>query len=100
MNPAPYRYCVYGLSVVSDAPLALPAYVDSGLGEVECRSAPASAFRAAADSAAFDSRSASWYQYARLADGSSYVRWDAIGEFLVTPDGGCITSHRAAASSI
>ena len=95
-----YRYGVYGIDVVSDAPLDLPAYSDGGLARVECRSAPASVFLAAMQGVDFDRRSDSWYRYASLRDGSIYVRWDTIGEFLVAADGCRITCRRVEASSV
>jgi hypothetical protein len=89
-----HRYCVYGIVVLSDTPLALPEYAHDGLGHVECLTAPASVFRAAMRGAPFDGEPDSWYRYAVLDDGSTYVRWDAIGEFLVAADGRRITCRR------
>ena len=92
-GPAPnlvtarHRYCVYGIAVVSDTPLALPRYSDGGLGEVECLSGSASFFHRAARDIVFDPGAGSWYRYAPLGDGSSYVRWESVGEFLVNADG-------------
>lgn len=94
-----HRYCVYGMVVVSDAPLALPVYADGGLGQIELSSAPASLFRTAMERVAFDPRSDSWNQYAFLPDGSTYVRWDGVGEFLVAPDGRRIACRRDQESS-
>jgi hypothetical protein len=93
------RYGVYGITVVSDTPLALPDYSDSALGKVEFVSAPASVFLAAMHGVNFDPRSDSWYRYAFLHDGSTYVRWDDVGEFLVAADGRRITCRRAETSS-
>jgi len=89
-----YRYCVYGVVVVSDIPLALPEYSNGSLGYVELIDAPASVFLAALDSAGIDPRSDSWYRYASLHDGSTYVRWDNVGQFLVARDGRRITCHK------
>src|SRR6267154_4212463 len=94
-----FRYCVYGMVVVSDAPIALPLYSHGGLGQVECLSAPASAFATAMRGIEFDSRSDAWYRYAFLRDGSTYVRWDTVGEFLVSADGRRIVCRRADGSS-
>jgi len=96
---AQYRYCIYGIRIVSDTPLSLPEYADGGLGHVECAMAPASAFAEAMQGAAFDSRSYSWYRYALLPDGATYVQWDTVGEFLVAADGRRITCRRAEQSS-
>jgi hypothetical protein len=91
---ARHRYGVYGLAVVSDIPLALPDYSHGGLGQVECINAPASVFLRAMRGVDFDAGSNSWYRYASLQDGSTYVRWDAVGEFLVAADGRRITCRR------
>ena len=63
-----HRYCVYGIVVVSDTPLALPEYSYGGLGEVEILRAPASVFLTALQGVRFDPRSDSWYRYAFLHD--------------------------------
>jgi hypothetical protein len=94
-----YRYGVYGIVVVSDTPLALPDYSRGGLGQVECLSAPASVFLAATREACFDPRSDFWYRFAFLPDGSTYARWDAVGEFLVAADGRRIACRRMEGSS-
>jgi len=100
MNATPHRYCVYGIGVDSDLPLALPECADGGLGHVECRSAPASAFLAAAERARGDRAPDSWYRYAALDDGSAYVRWDTVGEFLVAADGRAIAARRMERASL
>ncbi len=94
-----HRYCVYGIAIVSDTPLALPEYSDGDLGQVECASAPASVFLTAIGGGDFDPRSDSWYRYAFLHDGSTYVRWGTVGEFLVAADGRRIVCRRAEESS-
>jgi hypothetical protein len=91
---ARHRYCVYGIAVVSDTPLALPDFAYGGLGQVECLSAPASVFLEARRGVDFDPGSNSWYRYASLHDGSTYVRWDSVGEFVVAADGRRITCRR------
>ena len=105
-GPAPnlvtahHRYCVYGIAVVSDTPLALPRYSDGGLGEVECLSGSASFFHRVTRDIVFDPGAGSWYRYAPLGDDSSYVRWESVGEFLVNADGRRITYRRFEGSSI
>jgi hypothetical protein len=94
-----HRYCVYGFVIVSDIPLVLPEYSQGGLGLVEVLSADPTVFLAAMQGVAFDPRSDSWYQYASLRDGSTYVRWDTVGEFLVTGDGRRITCRQVKGSS-
>ncbi len=100
MTRPPYRYSVYGIEVLSDTPLALPASCGGGLGTVEFRSAAEVDFLTAIATAEFDTRSESWYRYAWLPDGSAYVRWEAVGEFLVTANGRCIRWRKFDESSI
>jgi hypothetical protein len=95
-----YRYSVYGIEVLSDTPLALPACIGRGLGTVEFRSASAADFVTAVATAEFDPLSESWYRYAWLPDGSAYVRWESVGEFLVAENGRCIRWRRFDESSV
>jgi hypothetical protein len=94
-----HRYSVYGVSIASDMPLALPDYSGGHLGDVECLSRPASFFLAAVQGVAGQARSDPWYRYAALDDGSTYVRWENIGEFLVANDGRRIMCRCETASS-
>src|SRR4051812_5433699 len=80
-------------------PLSLPEYSEGGLGRVECSCAPASVFAAAVERARFQSHPGSWYGYGVVDDGSTYVRWDGVGEFLVAADGGRIACQREHAAS-
>jgi len=89
-----HRYGVYGIRVLSDAPLDLPEYSDDGLGCVEFVTARPPSFADALRGATFRSRPGSWYRYAFLPDGSSYVRWENVGEFLVAADGRRIVCRR------
>jgi hypothetical protein len=90
----PYRYGVYGIRVLSDRPLDLPDYSDDDLGCVQCVTARGSSFADVLKGATFRSRPGSWYRYASLLDGSSYVRWDNVGEFLVSADGRRVVCRR------
>ena len=95
-----YRYGVYGIRVASDIPLALPAYVDAPpLGDVACVSGSADVFAAALAGADFRSPSESWYQYAFLQDGATYVRWQDVGEFIVDRQGRQVWYRRDERSS-
>src|SRR5436190_18834264 len=90
-----HRYCVYGIEIASDSPLALPNYSHDALGQVECLQAPGPIFEKAIENAVLDSPSDSWYRYGVIGDGSTYVSWDSIGEFLVASDGRRIVCRRA-----
>ena len=61
---------------------------------MECVSAPAAAFVEATESVGDDCGADTWYRYAVLREGSTYVRWRTIGEFLVAADGRRIMSRR------
>jgi hypothetical protein len=100
MTRPPYRYSVYGIEVLSDTPLALPGSIGGGLGSVEFRSATPADFLTAIATAEFDPRSDPWYRYAWLPDGSTYVRWESVGEFLVAENGRCIRWRRFDESSV
>jgi hypothetical protein len=85
--PAEYQYCVYGITVHSEIPLALPELREGGLAQVQIRTAPAALFEGAIQGVELQGDPDSWYQYAFLPDGSTYARWQGVGEFLVTADG-------------
>jgi hypothetical protein len=95
-----YRYGVYGMVISSDTPLDLPTDTHGGVARVECVSAPAAAFLAATDGSGDAADRDSWYQYIVLRDGSTYVRWRTVGEFLVAADGRRITCRRFDRASV
>jgi hypothetical protein len=86
-----YRYGVYGISLRSQIPLSLPAPEDSSLQEIELRIGSSSLFSKALQGATLRPDPAAWYQHAHLPDGSTYVRWEGLFEFLVSADGRRIT---------
>ena len=86
-----YRYCVYGVRVLSDMRLNLPDHPDGQLAKVRVRLAPASYFQKLLQGVDFEPLSDSWYRFARLPDASSYARWEGVGEFAVSGDGRRIT---------
>jgi hypothetical protein len=94
-----HRYGVYGIDIVSDRPLAMPAYSHDPLGRVECVRGAAAVFDAARQTTALERAPDAWHQYAALGDGSTYVRWQGVGEFLVAANGRRITSRPAADGS-
>lgn len=94
-----HRYGVYGIDIVSDHPLTMPRYSHDPLCRVDCVQGRPAIFDDALRTTAVDSTPDAWHQYAALADGSTYVRWQGVGEFLVAADGRRITSRPAAAAS-
>jgi hypothetical protein len=98
--PPRHHYNVYGIGIDSDTPLALPRQTHAALCHVQCRRAPASTFaRTVKDTPGDELPSDSWYRYAALRDGSTYVRWNKVGEFLVTADGRRVDCRRERLSS-
>ena len=91
---SPYRYCVYGITLDSEIPLALPVHGYGNLGQLDLRTAPASYFSDISRSLALQQNSGSFYQFGCLPDGSSYVRWEGVGEFLISADGRRITGRQ------
>jgi hypothetical protein len=90
----PYRYFVYGITLHSEILLALPEQGHGELGQIELRVAPASFFSEAARGLSLHPDSESFYQSRFLRDGSTYVRWEGVGEFVISPDGRQITGRQ------
>ncbi len=98
ITPA-YRYGVYGITVLSEIPLALPAHPEASLAQVEFVTASAKFFQRASAGAQFQSGADAWYHYAFLPDGSTYANWIGVGEFIVSPGGVRVTCRRFAEAS-
>jgi hypothetical protein len=94
-----YRYGVYGIRLISDMLLDLPECSELPLAEIEIREKTPEFFAAAIDGAHLERRS-DWYWFATQRDGSAYVRWNQVGEFLVSPQGRKISWLRAPGASV
>jgi len=94
-----HAYRVYGVGIRSDGPLALPHYSHDPLGEVSCAQVAEPIFAAALADAVVDTQTDPWTRRAVTRDGSAYVGWDAIGEFLVSSNGERILCRRASGCS-
>ena len=96
MNRAPKAYRLYGLVVRSALTLPCRAHHDqTGSSHVHLRRAPAAEFAAARGRRAPDR----WFFKRRLADGTTYLRWRGLCEFLVSPDGTRIRYHPLASAT-
>src|SRR5947207_7154887 len=84
-----HDYCVYGLSLRSRIPLRYPESARRA-GEIVVVSASPAPFRKLLNGA-FRQTAKSGVEHARLADGSTYLRWKGLSEFLVSADGNRIT---------
>jgi hypothetical protein len=91
-----FRYHAYGSVVTSDFPLALPGHQGPMLAAVHCRTAPQERFATArTDLGSVDA----FHRWALLADGSTYVGWNNVGEFIVSEDGHLVECCRADGSA-
>ena len=80
-------YCVYGVHLKSVLPLSGPPLADSRTALAELSMGSASLFSRARREAGISPEKGDWFQYARLTDGSDYVQWSGLFEFLVSADG-------------
>lgn len=80
-------YHVYGLRLKSQWPLPYPEVAGPYHAEVELYEASAAFFSDASKNAPTEPDKPEWYYHARLRDGSDYLRWWGLFEFLVTSDG-------------
>ena len=85
---------MYGLTIDSDIPLALSPEGCGELGHVELCAEESVLFELVSARARIASRPNEWCRYGFLPDDSTYVRWDGVGEFLVSPDGRHIAYRR------
>ena len=79
-------YSLYGLSLDSSLPLPCPGVGRRRAGPVRLLDGEPGRFSRARP-AAPPRGPGDWFQYTRLADGSAYVRWKGLFEFLVSRDG-------------
>lgn len=86
-SAAHFTYRVYGVTVRSS--VRLPCRLDrSGAPpDVRLSSAPSSRFRSARTLAPPQKGPHAWFRCLRLQDGTTYLRWSELFEFLVSPDG-------------
>jgi hypothetical protein len=80
-------YHLYGLCVRSQWRLPYGECAEADLPAVELVEGPALLFEEAVREAAEKPRAADWFQYTYLRDGSHYLRWSDLFEFLVSADG-------------
>jgi hypothetical protein len=95
----PFHYGVYGIALHSEIPLCLPRHQDTSLAAVHIRTASSKWFADAIQGLELQQAPSSWYRYAQLPDGSSYARWEDVGEFLASADGSAIVCRQAGDAS-
>lgn len=84
----PSVYQVYGLRLRSHLPLACPQDLRVCHADVELVAAPAFLLPAA-----IRPNPDHWFHHAALDDGSTYLLWTRLSEFLISPDGRRISCH-------
>ncbi len=82
-------YRIYGVRLKSHWSLPLHEMEGRGssLAEVELSAGPVALFRQASSEATRRSGGEDWFQHLQLRDGSDYLRWSGLFEFLVSTDG-------------
>ena len=80
-------YSVYGIRLLSPIRLSLKESSDPGLFDIKLRMVPAVLLRDLLGDTPLKRPGRCAYQYAQCQDGSTYVRWDDIGEFLISGSG-------------
>ena len=88
----PYKYSLYGIPIRSHWPLPCAETPNAAPEAVELVEAPAEFFAPAAQEAAGHPNAADWFHQARLRDGSTYLRWSGLFEFLISADGSRLTA--------
>ena len=80
-------YNLYGVCLKSVMPLPGPAVAGPGRVVVEFVNGSTSLFSKVRRETGFTPEKSDWFQYARLLDGSTFLRWSGLFEFLVSADG-------------
>jgi hypothetical protein len=84
----PRRYCAYGISIRSDFPLPLPETFgpETALFNLEVRLSK-SPLATEIPLSAVPRHGLSGFEFGGLSDGSSYVRWEDVGEAVISESG-------------
>jgi hypothetical protein len=86
-------YCLYGLNIKSRWPLPGVKAIKSGPAVVELLEGTADLFGKAKADVALRPDAAAWYENGFLKDGSIYLHWPGLFEFLISPDGSRIAAR-------
>ena len=88
------HYRLYGLTLASSLPLPCPSANRTRLPDVRLEPGSATMFSAARTGLTASHTLDNWFWCRRLGDGTRYLRWDGLFEFLVSPDGRRIRYRR------
>jgi hypothetical protein len=84
------HYCAYGLAIRSELPLPLPKTrgpTEPGLFELEIRASDEPLSGAIPEGVKLQRNPLSGFDFGQFPDGSSYGRWDDVGEVLISKNG-------------
>ena len=84
------RYCAYGVSIRSELPLPLPEMgkaAEPALFELEIRTSHEPLAGAIPEGVKLQRNPLSGFVFGQFPDESSYVRWDDVGEVLISKNG-------------
>jgi hypothetical protein len=79
------RFRLYGLTIASEFDLLLPEGSDAAAPDVTIRRAHPEFFNDLVSAAPGENHKS--YRYEALPDGSSYLTWNELFDFIITPDG-------------
>jgi hypothetical protein len=82
-----YTYRLYGLWLRSQWPLPYPEGTEAGLTEVELFKGSNLIFSEAARETMIQADAKAWFYHARLRNGSTYLRWSGLFEFVISAGG-------------
>ena len=94
MTVASRWYRVYGLVLECSIPLSCPRVADRSRPDVRLRAGAARRFDNAGRLLHLSSNPERWFECRHLSDGTTYLRWAGLFEFLISPDARTIEYHR------
>jgi hypothetical protein len=92
-NLSLHNYYLYGFSLRSQWPLPCPQQKYNNLPEVKLLEGSASSFSDVYLETQKQVNPSPFFHYAHLPDGSIYIRWSGLFEFLISHDGRLIVGH-------
>lgn len=93
-------YRCYGTNIRSTWPLPLTHSADANSPDIELLEAPATFFETIGSRFAMRLDASDWFQHVHLPDGSDYLRWTGLFDFLVSGDGHRIWGHALPGGSL
>ena len=82
-----HSYRIYGITVRSEIPLSFPEQPVNHSPDITFFLAPQGWFAKTIAGLPNDGRTSDWYDHVRCPDGSDFLCWPGLFEFLVSPDG-------------